>query len=1041
LRRQSTKQEDPELVERLKKYEEASDMGDIISSSVRSAASPQEDIPVVGEQDVSRSAWGSNGSQTSLSNAEVISDPPNIRISRNPDWEEREFASGHNDSARSQGSTGLPTQSSGMSVPTGSSRGSSRGSEARKTIAPESVSHLIPDQVGSMVLDRQRNMWVKKKSLAKKSRESFVHSEASDDPFADIPDLSVDLTLEMQNLKLGTANKEPSAQENLPRSASPASPSRPRSAASAQKLGPVAEATEHTIRSQHRNHNNLTQRPQTAPARSEELVEHEIGINDGRVKDRRRLTISFSSPIASVIQDVAEHGGVTAGDANLTGQAHEDQVADSSRRGRRIVSVHTESRSKSRGPLRHLSVRGHSLVARPVSRIDERDEEASPGQSSQEGVSGMELSIVGDLSVVGPDGDAGQQASVSWMLATPARGRDCPAVDMDGAPIIGQYVGMLSLSPLSDFTVHRADESLPLEVSYVHDGHHLVTGDRSKDRSKRVMSLSIRELVEKLAEVEPFEPYWEDMQELDLRSKGLGALHTLDEFCGQLVSLDVSRNNIRNLGGVPASVRHLKATDNQLSSLTAWNHLMNLQYIDVSNNGIGSLAPFKNLVHLRSLKADNNRITSLDGIKFHRGLQILRVRGNLIETLDLDGATMDQLTELDLKNNRIQHVANLAQLTALNSLNLEVNQLETFSVEQPMSSLRYLHLNDNKLSSLDLKSLPHLRLLHADRNRLVRIAGFSRARKIDSLSLREQRGDAPLDLPHLLSRAYEVRKLYLSGNLLSSAGFDPPTDLLNLQLLEMANCGLTGLPDHVGLAMPNLRVLNLNMNALHVQDLTPLRCVPRLKRVSLAGNRLAEAAGLVEIFAGWRYLREVDVRDNPVTQGFYAPPTIMRVVVPRAGKNNAEGEGQLDRDGDGIGGDAGGDGFALPDQDPERDAGYCGRLDMHTRMRRRLWEAMVGARCGRVRKLDGLPLSLSLVQQQKGNGQDGSAGELEQAAEGLVGADKEDPVWLALKEKGLLLPPAPTRTSTNPAREGDGEVAVAVAANSSARWPAEDSFA
>jgi Leucine-rich repeat (LRR) protein len=984
LKRLSTKQEDPVLAEQLKKYEEPSDMGDMITSSVRSDRIPQQTVSATQEEDGEER----NDRQSRASDSAVgtVSDPPNIRISRNPDWQQQQPYNGLTDGVPSQGSTGFNSQSTGISIPTGSSRGSSRGSEARKTIMPESVSHLIPDQVGNMVLDRQRNIWVKRKGSGE-SKESFMQSEISeDDPFAGIPDLSVDVTKEMQNLLL-TGKKEAVLQDRLP-GATQISPSRPPRMVSATK--PVLDTTgKPAVSHQHRS-----------SARAEHAVEHEISIHEGRVKEPRRLTISFSSPVASVIQDAAGIQDLLSEDS-IPDQAAERR--DAPARGRRIVSVRgttrARSRSNSRGPPRHLSVRGKSVMARPVSRIEERDEHSGLDQAQyQEPVSGMELSVLGDYSIANRE-DSGRQASLSFVVATPRRAPSCPAAGIDAAPVISQYVGTFSLSPLSEFTIHRAEETLPLEASYVVDDHRLVTGDRSK----RVMSLSMRELVDKLAEVEPFEPYWEDMRELELREKNLSALHALDEFCGQLESLDVSKNKIRNLGGVPSSVRHLRMTDNQLSSLTSWNHLMNLQYVDVSNNGLTSLAAFQNLIHLRTLRADNNQITSLDGIKFHKGLQTLRARGNLIEEVDFDGNTLHQLTDLDLKNNQITRIANVGQLPSLSALNLEGNRLSIFSIESenPMTTLRYLRLDDNKLTTLNVSKLSHLRLLHADRNALVHIAGFSRARRIDSLSLREQHGAKPLDLSHLLNRAYEVRKLYLSGNLLES--FAPTIDLLNLQLLELANCGLSALPEEVGLMMPNLRVLNLNMNAL--SDLSPLRAVPRLKRLFVAGNRLADPVALVNALSGWQHLAVVDVRDNPMTQGFYAPVQV-QAVVRRQQHLKRGGDDEMGREGCGEGEEM----FVLGDQDAERDGLYCGRLDMDTRVRRRLYETMVGKRCARVRKLDGLLLKRGDELGRKG------------AADG-----EWDVVWLAMKERGLV--------------RDEGGKEEEVVGERSGRWPAEDSFA
>ncbi|KAK0626956.1 hypothetical protein B0T14DRAFT_421424 [Immersiella caudata] len=973
LARLSTRQEDPEVAERLKKYEEPSDMGDIIGSSVRSTALAQEALRSArGRTD--RDTMDSNGSRPFFMDDSVISDPPNIRISHNPNWQP---ADGPNSGAPTHASSNS-SHSTGRSIPTGSSR----GSENRKVIAPESVLHLIPDQVGNMVLDRQRNIWIKRKpgsAPPKKPRSNYLPSEASeDDPFADIPDLTVDMTMEMQNLRLLTAQKQPSAQDAPLNAMTPPTASKPTKLSSLR----MSQLEEEFGESQDQSVDQADSRLNDDC----EEVEHEITINEDRVdssRKRRNLTISFSSPIASVIQDQPEGADSANNEEDTSEQMGDSFTQNSMKRGRKVSLARTKasndssrSRSRSQRPARHLSVRGQTFMARPISRIDEREEESALDRiKNQSQGTNMELSIVAENSAVSREADNNaRQTSLSFVVTTPAGPRHCDAAGVDAAPIISQYVGTLSLSPLSEFTVHHGEETMPLEASYVVGDHRLVTGDHSK----RVMSMNTRDLVGKLAEVEPFEPYWEDMRELELRDKRLESLHALNEFCASLEKLDVSSNGVRNLNGIPGTVRHLKMTDNQLSSLTDWGHLMNLQYVDVSNNGLTSLSAFKNLVHLRSLKVDNNQLTSLDGIKFHDGLQSLRARGNAIEELDFNGNTLDCLTDLDLKNNNIKHITGLEQLPTLESLNLEGNHLEVFVVEgeQPVPSLRYLRLDDNKLTALDVKLLPHLRMLHADRNRLTQISGFSRARRIDSLSLREQRGDEPLNLPSLLSRAYEVRKLFLSGNFIST--FEPPVDLLNLQLLELANCGLQALPDVLGFMLPNLRSINLNMNAL--SDLGPLAGIPRLKRILASGNRITNAAGLVEVLAGFSHLREIDVRDNPVTQGFYAP---VQVVV-RNGGQAAESTAY--------------EPFLLPDQDNERDVAYCGRLDMDTRMRRRLYEQMVAGGCDRARKLDGLPL------------------------DARKGAMRRDSVWRALRDRGLISP-------------ADGEE------EKSKMWPAEDSFA
>ncbi|KAL2116345.1 hypothetical protein VTJ04DRAFT_8512 [Mycothermus thermophilus] len=1072
--RMPNKQEDPVLVERLKKYEEPSEMGEMLTSMYSrpgtqagmppAAANQTQDGPDEWSRDASPEYDHIDGGA--------------VRISRNPEWQESPAGSPDHQLPSQGGSAGFGTQpSTAHSLPTGSSRQSSRGSEARKTIMPESVSHLIPDQVGDMVLDRQRNVWVKRKGSGQSKDRSFSQSEMSEeDPFADIPDLSVDVTKEMQNLKLANKKDAGPPPRPLP-TAPPVSPSRPPRSGSLPRAMPEGARRSYLMRSQ---------------SRQSEEAERETGVHEGLAKEPRRLTITFSSPVASIIQDAPV--------ANTPSENASEQSQDFATN---TASSHQPPRPRtdSRGTTRYLSVRGKTRLARPVSRIDEQDEESVPEPAPQQEqddapAHGMELSLLGDYSVANrEDGNNElQHGSVSLLITTPIRNASCPAVGVDAAAVLGEVVGNFSLSPLSEFTIHKQREDTPqLEASYIVDNHRLATGDPSK----RVMSMAVRELVDKLSEVEPFEPYWEDMRDLQLRGKGLSALHALDQYCGQLESLDASKNKIGNLGGIPPTVLNLRMTHNQLSNLTAWNHLIHLQYVDISNNCLTSLSALRGLMHLRTLRVDNNQLTSLDGIKYHKGLQTLRARGNLIEEVDFAGSSLLRLTDLDLRGNRISRVSSLAELPALSSLNLEANQLVSFAVDGAneeggeMPSLKYLHLDDNKLTTLNVSNIPHLRLLHADRNCLSHISGLSRARKIDSLSLREQHGETPLDLPRLLARAYEVRKLYLSGNFLGGGsgsdankeggGFTPKVDLLNLQLLELANCGLSSLPEDFGLLVPNLRVLNLNMNAL--SDLAPLRGVARMKRLLVAGNRLANPPAVLEVLSEMKCLAVVDLRDNPLTQGFYASVQMQGAVglsskqqmvlrrgkmtrhrrnesvastatvdghQPRSELEQQQHDGQADEEEhededskDAVGGvdPAHAAQFALPDQDPDGDARYCARLDMDTRVRRRLYETMVAKRCARVRKLDGLPLDVAaLVPPSVATSKTAALTAGEEGNGGGKGKEvgrvvlEEDVVWRAMAEKGLVkMPPGMGKK--------EKQEMVSSVGDRSVRWPAEDSFA
>ncbi|MBZ6370678.1 MAG: leucine-rich repeat domain-containing protein [Microbacterium hominis] len=92
-------------------------------------------------------------------------------------------------------------------------------------------------------------------------------------------------------------------------------------------------------------------------------------------------------------------------------------------------------------------------------------------------------------------------------------------------------------------------------------------------------------------------------------------------------------NEIAYLTGIPPTLRTLLAASNRLTDLTSFQHLSNLERLDISNNQLESVRHLACLRHLRELKADNNRISNLDGL-----------------------ADLDSLVRISLKNNDLSDV-------------------------------------------------------------------------------------------------------------------------------------------------------------------------------------------------------------------------------------------------------------------------------------------------------------------------------------------------------------------------------------------------
>lgn len=1022
-------QADPVILDHLRKYQEKSDMEDVIASSIRTMAMAKEAVEEAKEIERMTNETISRASGRFLRSGSVLeSEPSNIRISENPELQRKRKHSASSVPTMSEGSkeaeypshgsNASSSQSTARSIPTGSSR----GSDSRRVIAPHTVSHLIPEQLAGMVFDREKSIWFKGKSVSAESRGQGIFSadETEDDPFGDIPDLSVDETQERQRIKAVAAGLRQEAQTLSDSKNTPIPTPLQRNNSTYQApasnnpgqspfnfdpsnlfgLTPGGTAPKSTLSSWENKEAHTTSLPGFHESNKEtdrkmsaqtkiiaepiEDFEREISIHEDRVSEtprRRNVTISFSSPIASIInpldynvENSFERSAEETNNSDSSGlaDAHEDSIVVKKR-----SSSHRETAASTRSSVRKasrgISIGRQTFSGRPVSRIDERDEEYSDEHND-------------DL----------YRQSVSVIVTTPAPKREVSMVYATPRP--SHEVGNLSLTPLSDFTIHHEDKSFGLDVSYVAARQRYTLGEGQQ----RTLSLSIKALVERITEVEPYEPFWEDLKQMDLQEKKLTTLHKLDEFCGKIEELDVSHNQISQLNGAPSSVRHLRMTHNCLTNLTAWNHLSNLQYIDISNNGIESLSGFKCLVHLRGLRADNNKITSLDGIGQLDGLLSLRLRGNMLESIDFSATRLQRLTSLDLKHNQIRDVQNIDELSSLSNLNLEDNQISNFSPNgsKLLWNLNYLRLTGNNLTSIDVSPFPSLRLLYLDRNRLGTVSGILKTKHLDSLSMREQQDGAIIDML-FLSQAFEIRKLFLSGNLLPI--FNPSAVFLNLQYLELANCGLESLPANFGQLFPNTRVLNLNFNAL--KDLKPLHGIRRLKRLYLAGNRLASLRKTTGMLSQFSSLSTVDLRSNQLTLGFY--PALLNTAL--AVRKVADGGEVLEP-------------FTIGTVDSERDAKYVGCLDLETRMTRRVYEMLILGGCPRLKILDGLDVKRSTM-------------------------DLRDGIWNTMVQSGVLIvnenqaPLGVSSEGSSTLKEPDEEPEPVVEPVREETWPAEDSFA
>ncbi|KAK9369369.1 hypothetical protein V1509DRAFT_620582 [Lipomyces kononenkoae] len=398
------------------------------------------------------------------------------------------------------------------------------------------------------------------------------------------------------------------------------------------------------------------------------------------------------------------------------------------------------------------------------------------------------------------------------------------------------------------------------DISYVKSRHDATAVSLLESS----FSIAVQNLVKILSDIHPFEPYWQDITQLELQDRELETLVRLDEWCPQLLHLNVTKNNLGYLTGVPESTRVLRAAHNNFSELTAFGFLSNLQYLDLSHNQLETLDGMSRLVHLREIIVDNNELVNIDGIMQLDGLLRLSVRGNKLESVNLETSNLARIEDLDLSSNKLRTISGIERLKNLILLNLDDNLLSRVYPDGYLSRLRTLKICRNKLDKFDAGAFPNLRILYLDDNKLERVSSLKKLRLLENLSVRDQRSATnELWCPDLT----DVRKLYLSGSRPQGLSFQQ--HFLNLHSLELASVQLKELPDKFSSFARNLRDLNLSFNEL--SDISNLKDIPKLRRLYLIGNKIKGMEHLASVIATFPALQVLDMRMNPLTLSFYPP--------------------------------------------------------------------------------------------------------------------------------------------------------------------------
>eukprot|EP01028_Stygiella_incarcerata_P006478 TRINITY_DN2642_c0_g2_i1.p1 TRINITY_DN2642_c0_g2~~TRINITY_DN2642_c0_g2_i1.p1 ORF type:complete len:1055 (-),score=312.29 TRINITY_DN2642_c0_g2_i1:139-3303(-) len=116
---------------------------------------------------------------------------------------------------------------------------------------------------------------------------------------------------------------------------------------------------------------------------------------------------------------------------------------------------------------------------------------------------------------------------------------------------------------------------------------------------------------------------------IDLSSNALMELSGLISFTALSV-LDVSRNKLTSLKGLPMTITRLRATYNQLTHITGVEALPNLIELNLSHNRIVDMTGLARCEKLKILKLGFNKIKLVECIEHIRPLEVLDLEENLV---------------------------------------------------------------------------------------------------------------------------------------------------------------------------------------------------------------------------------------------------------------------------------------------------------------------------------------------------------------------------------------------------------------------------
>ena len=277
---------------------------------------------------------------------------------------------------------------------------------------------------------------------------------------------------------------------------------------------------------------------------------------------------------------------------------------------------------------------------------------------------------------------------------------------------------------------------------------------------------------------------------------------------------------------------------------------------------------------ITELKMSVEGLSDIDFVTNYPNLVVLDLNVNRIVNLDSLSSAKPPLEELFLKDNALNCIQGLREISTLRVLNLEANQLTDLSVLERLPNLEQLSANMNRLSAMPVLTSPHLQKLELYHNRICSFSAEHLQHMASLTHLDLGRNKLCAVSGEALSRCQLLSQLVLSQNQIAEVPH--PLYLPNLRSLWLSGnklCNLkkwirddvTSCDDSWPVFLPLLERLYLQDNNISNVDANCFASSPFLCEIDLSFNSirlLQDLSGVLEC----PLIRILQLQDNPVNK-------------------------------------------------------------------------------------------------------------------------------------------------------------------------------